>query len=843
MGLTHDTVGGEKRDAPVAAPAPVAAAPMAPVPLPVGPETLMVGHAEDHAEADADRRADVALARLSRSSTAVAVEPDPHQHDPGCGHLRRSETAAPSGAIGYAGGALSTDTDSRISRLRGGGAPLPAPVLRRMETAFGTSFSGVKIHDSNEAAGLNRDVSAKAFTTGKDIFFGAGEFRPDTADGERTLAHELAHTLQGDAGVHRLPSWLTNIFKSKPLTPDEVKEKSTKADQAGEKADFAAQRADGDAARAEITDKVGAHVEGAQAAWDNKSEAGKLRVAQRGAERTQTAAGREGLTAEAFGADGMAAIILFKRAVAKEKELLATAERAKGSALNEDERRTAYDAVWKETGEFADVFSMAPTRANKQELELRDLTVMAKTEEEGDATEVAARMVAHKKVADDVNAKRTEVLNARTAAPAADVVSQPWWSRHKPQVSNPQHAASKTKSRGLLGEGEQGQLAQVAQASRAAALPPGRTPPPLPPRPGFKKAAATVEKAEGDLETVDSAAMEPSRATTALVGAVKNHQGADPSKSDDDQYTSDETKASDAFGLAKDIASHLFTAFDHVKQSVEIYDNWGTADQATKLEIAKTAFDMAGNAVKLAKDAASVAGMITPELAKAVGKVIPGFNIVIAVKSLIDGIMDSVSANSARRAAVQALFDARVASATNRPAGNVRAGDRVGVAVPTLEHAGGALNLRLSRAINDAIGGVVSMITSIGSVATLGAMALVEAADGVRSLLHSIVNTLIADSRARAAQASRRHGALEGGALERLTHDPKVVARSLINQARNKNDATVRTFLKALGLEDSDIDTGPLVVVEAKILEAVQESADPETTVDKLTNLYRRVTA
>ena len=89
-------------------------------------------------------------------------------------------------------------------RLRGSGQALPAGTRSQMEGAFGASFSGVRIHTGPESAKLNRLVSARAFTTGRDVFFGEGEFVPDSPDGQRTLAHELAHTLQGGDAVHRL---------------------------------------------------------------------------------------------------------------------------------------------------------------------------------------------------------------------------------------------------------------------------------------------------------------------------------------------------------------------------------------------------------------------------------------------------------------------------------------------------------------------------------------------------------------------------------------------------------------------------------------------------------------
>jgi hypothetical protein len=159
---------------------------MAPVPL-------MVGHAEDRAERDADTMADTALGRLRR------IEGDTHSHGPGCDHSQvRRSAAPPSGApvVGYEGGALDTGTSSAIESRRGSGRQLDADVRRRMETAFNTSFSSVRIHDDSHAAKLNSAVSATAFTTGKDIFFGKGAYAPHTAGGDRILAHELAHTLQ-----------------------------------------------------------------------------------------------------------------------------------------------------------------------------------------------------------------------------------------------------------------------------------------------------------------------------------------------------------------------------------------------------------------------------------------------------------------------------------------------------------------------------------------------------------------------------------------------------------------------------------------------------------------------
>lgn len=195
-----------------AAPATPSAAPpepAPPAPVPMAIATLRVGHAEDRAESDADKMADSALSRLRRMSTDAAsagsTEQDSHVHGPACDHLRRS--TAPSLAagpvVGREGGDLDAVTTSAIDSARGSGAPLRGDVKRRMETAFATDFSGVRVHDDDRSAKLNTAVSAHAFTTGNDIFFGRGQFAPSTPSGERMLAHELAHVVQNSGSGRR----------------------------------------------------------------------------------------------------------------------------------------------------------------------------------------------------------------------------------------------------------------------------------------------------------------------------------------------------------------------------------------------------------------------------------------------------------------------------------------------------------------------------------------------------------------------------------------------------------------------------------------------------------------
>ncbi|WP_297157680.1 DUF4157 domain-containing protein, partial [Thermogemmatispora sp.] len=60
------------------------------------------------------------------------------------------------------------------------GEPLPEAVRAYMEPRFGHDFSQVRIHADAEAAQAARALNARAYTVGQDIFFGQGEYAPQS---------------------------------------------------------------------------------------------------------------------------------------------------------------------------------------------------------------------------------------------------------------------------------------------------------------------------------------------------------------------------------------------------------------------------------------------------------------------------------------------------------------------------------------------------------------------------------------------------------------------------------------------------------------------------------------
>ena len=101
---------------------------------------------------------------------------------------------APSG-IAWMGGGDGLDAASLSARL-GSGAALESGTRAQMERSFGRSFADVRVHTERDAAVLSQSLSARAFTVGRHIAFGAGEYQPGTPVGHALLAHELAHTVQ-----------------------------------------------------------------------------------------------------------------------------------------------------------------------------------------------------------------------------------------------------------------------------------------------------------------------------------------------------------------------------------------------------------------------------------------------------------------------------------------------------------------------------------------------------------------------------------------------------------------------------------------------------------------------
>jgi hypothetical protein len=112
-------------------------------------------------------------------------------------------------------GEATTDLESSIQSARGSGQSLDPNLQAKMGQAMGADFSDVKIHTDSLSDQLNKSIQAKAFTTGQDLFFGQGEYEPNSRGGQELIAHELTHVVQQNAGAVQRSGSQESVGKSR----------------------------------------------------------------------------------------------------------------------------------------------------------------------------------------------------------------------------------------------------------------------------------------------------------------------------------------------------------------------------------------------------------------------------------------------------------------------------------------------------------------------------------------------------------------------------------------------------------------------------------------------------
>jgi hypothetical protein len=107
-----------------------------------------------------------------------------------------------------------------VAVTRSSGQPLDAETRAFMEPRFGFDFGHVRIHADSESAEAARSINARAYTLGSDVVFGSGLFAPHASEGQRLLAHELAHVVQqGNAAPSETTTSEQGVVVSKTSSP------------------------------------------------------------------------------------------------------------------------------------------------------------------------------------------------------------------------------------------------------------------------------------------------------------------------------------------------------------------------------------------------------------------------------------------------------------------------------------------------------------------------------------------------------------------------------------------------------------------------------------------------
>jgi hypothetical protein len=94
----------------------------------------------------------------------------------------------------------SPELSQQIQSSNGKGQALPKDTQQELGSKIGADFSNVNIHTDSNAVQMNKDLGAKAFTNGNDVYFNEGNYNPKSSEGKYLLAHELTHTIQQSGG-------------------------------------------------------------------------------------------------------------------------------------------------------------------------------------------------------------------------------------------------------------------------------------------------------------------------------------------------------------------------------------------------------------------------------------------------------------------------------------------------------------------------------------------------------------------------------------------------------------------------------------------------------------------
>lgn len=154
---------------------------------------LSIGAVDDPLESEADAIADKVMRMpeqnfVQRKCASCEEEEEKLQRKPLASFIQRRESSA---------GTIASDSVSnQINASKGKGSSMDKNTQSFMQSRFGADFSDVKIHTGGEAIQMNRELNAKAFTVGNDIYFSEGQYNPDSSDGRHLLAHELTHVMQ-----------------------------------------------------------------------------------------------------------------------------------------------------------------------------------------------------------------------------------------------------------------------------------------------------------------------------------------------------------------------------------------------------------------------------------------------------------------------------------------------------------------------------------------------------------------------------------------------------------------------------------------------------------------------
>jgi hypothetical protein len=181
---------------------------------------LRIGQPNDKYEQEADRVADRVM-KMQEPNGSLGERPTGSQlvqRESTCHECKNESESIRAKPAANTTPILTTGLQGQVQSLKGGGQPLPRSIRNFFEPRFDRDFSQVRVHTSGKAVEAAESVNARAFTLGKNVVFGVGQYTPETSGGKRLLAHELTHVVQDKNILQRDPD--PNDTPWQKLPPD-----------------------------------------------------------------------------------------------------------------------------------------------------------------------------------------------------------------------------------------------------------------------------------------------------------------------------------------------------------------------------------------------------------------------------------------------------------------------------------------------------------------------------------------------------------------------------------------------------------------------------------------------
>jgi hypothetical protein len=174
---------------------------------------LTVNTPGDAYEQEADRVADQVMRMKNGDAPVVQRMPiTPLSVQRKCAHCEKEEKAMRKETGGDVSGQAAPAAVSDVLSS-GGGQPMDSGTRQWAESRFGQDFSQVRVHTDARAAESAAAIQARAYTSGSNVVFGAGEYQPQSESGQRLLAHELVHVGQQGGGASKMVSRLVRTSR------------------------------------------------------------------------------------------------------------------------------------------------------------------------------------------------------------------------------------------------------------------------------------------------------------------------------------------------------------------------------------------------------------------------------------------------------------------------------------------------------------------------------------------------------------------------------------------------------------------------------------------------------